>query len=139
MSASPPWRGWTTVNIDRILADLRKQRDGISKVIAALEKSSDDIVEHTERKSVGRKALSGEIVTAQRLLTDLFGNATIGLAVVDDQLRYQALNPCLAAMDGISAESHFGKDSKGSAGRSCFAGGACGQAGFDHGAVYFEL
>jgi hypothetical protein len=33
----------------------------------------------------------------------------MGLAIFDDQLRYVALNPCLAAMDGIAVESHLGK------------------------------
>ncbi|MCU1295859.1 MAG: hypothetical protein JWO91_137 [Acidobacteriaceae bacterium] len=43
------------------------------------------------------------------LLADLFDSFNIGLAVVDDQLRYRALNTCLAAMHGVSAESHLGK------------------------------
>lgn len=97
------------MNLDRILADLRKERDGISNAIAALQETADDIVGRTERKSIGRKALSGEIVTAQRLLTDFFNNSTVGFAVDDDQLRYRVANPCLAAMDGISAQSHLGR------------------------------
>lgn len=39
----------------------------------------------------------------------MFDNPVIGLAVFDSHLRYQALNPSLAAMHGIPAESHLGK------------------------------
>lgn len=45
----------------------------------------------------------------KRLLADFFNNSSVGLAILDDQLRYQALNHCLAAMHGIPVESHLGK------------------------------
>jgi PAS domain-containing protein len=43
------------------------------------------------------------------LLADFFDNSNVGLAIFDDQLRYVAINPCLAAMHGISVQSHLGK------------------------------
>ena len=45
----------------------------------------------------------------ERLLADFFNNSNVGLAIFDNQLRYQALNLCLAAMHGIPVESHLGK------------------------------
>ena len=42
-------------------------------------------------------------------LADFFANSNVGLAVFDEQLRYRALNPCLAKINGISIESHLGK------------------------------
>ncbi len=56
-----------------------------------------------------RRALSTEIFDTQELVTDFFNNSTVGLAIYDDQLRYQALNPCLAAIHGISLKSHLGR------------------------------
>src|ERR1039458_10390833 len=52
----------------------------------------------------GKRALG-----AEGLLADFFYNSSVGLAIFDDQLRYQALNHCLAAMHGIPVESHLGK------------------------------
>ena len=48
-------------------------------------------------------------LSAGELLADFFDNSNVGLAIFDDQLRYQALNPYLAAMHGIPAECHLGK------------------------------
>src|SRR5438270_13636652 len=42
-------------------------------------------------------------------LTDFFTDSNVGLAVFDDRLRYQAINPFLAEMHALSVESHFGK------------------------------
>src|ERR1035441_763785 len=52
----------------------------------------------------GKRALG-----AEGLLADFFYNSNVGLAIFDDQLRYQALNLCLATMHGIPVESHLGK------------------------------
>ena len=46
---------------------------------------------------------------AAKWLLAFVNNSNMGLAIFDDQLRYVALNPCLAAMDGIAVESHLGK------------------------------
>jgi hypothetical protein len=56
-----------------------------------------------------RRALSTEIFNTQELVTDFFNNSTVGLAIYDDELRYQALNPCLAAIHGMSLKSHLGR------------------------------
>ncbi len=58
---------------------------------------------------MGRKPLAGEICTTQQLLADFFNRSTVGLAIYDDELRYQALNPCLAAMHGMSLNLHLGR------------------------------
>ena len=43
------------------------------------------------------------------LFAHFFKSSSVGLAVFDEQLRYQMLNPYLAATHGASAEAHFGK------------------------------
>ncbi|HEV2697029.1 MAG TPA: PAS domain-containing protein [Terriglobales bacterium] len=42
-------------------------------------------------------------------LVDFFNNSNVGLAVFDHQVRFQALNPHLARINGLSVESHIGK------------------------------
>jgi len=56
-----------------------------------------------------RRKFSGEICTTQQLLADFFNSSTVGLAIYDRELRYQAINPCLAEMHGISLRSHLGR------------------------------
>ncbi|HKV78783.1 MAG TPA: PAS domain-containing protein [Candidatus Sulfotelmatobacter sp.] len=51
---------------------------------------------------------STELFDVERLFAD-FITSNVGLAVLDSQLRYCALNPFLAASNGTSAESHLGK------------------------------
>jgi transcriptional regulator with PAS, ATPase and Fis domain len=43
-----------------------------------------------------------------RLLTAFSSTSVIGLAVCDDQLRYQGINEALASMNGITPEAHVG-------------------------------
>ena len=57
---------------------------------------------------MGRRATPEEIVSAEQFL-DFFHSADVGLAILDDQLRYLALNPFLARIHGSSTESHIGK------------------------------
>jgi PAS domain S-box-containing protein len=57
---------------------------------------------------VGRRATPDEILSAEQFL-DFFRSADVGLAILDDQLRYLALNPFLARIHGSSTESHIGK------------------------------
>jgi transcriptional regulator with PAS, ATPase and Fis domain len=45
----------------------------------------------------------------QGLLAAFSGTSAIGFAVVDDQLRYLAINKALAAMTGVPAAAHLGK------------------------------
>lgn len=42
-------------------------------------------------------------------LTDFFSSSNVGLAVLDRQMRYEALNPWLANVQGYSIEFHLGK------------------------------
>jgi DNA-binding CsgD family transcriptional regulator len=42
-------------------------------------------------------------------LTSLFPASTFGLAIFDNQFRYQAINDVLAAMNGVPAQTHLGK------------------------------
>jgi PAS fold len=53
--------------------------------------------------------LTDEICTTQQLLADFFNQSTVGLAIYDDDLRYQALNPCLAEMHGVPMGLHLGR------------------------------
>jgi transcriptional regulator with PAS, ATPase and Fis domain len=46
---------------------------------------------------------------SKRLLAAFSAASVIGLAVCDDQLRFQGVNDALAAMNGITAEAHVGK------------------------------
>jgi transcriptional regulator with PAS, ATPase and Fis domain len=45
----------------------------------------------------------------QRMLTEFFNNSNIGLAIIDRKLRYQMINPYLAASNGTTVEVHLGK------------------------------
>jgi hypothetical protein len=58
---------------------------------------------------IGRLKTIAELFDAERLFADFFNSSNVGLAIFDQQLRYQMLNPCLAATNGTSAESHLGK------------------------------
>jgi PAS domain-containing protein len=46
---------------------------------------------------------------AEKLLAEFLNNSNVGLGIVDDQLRYQALNLRLAEMNGRSIGFHLGK------------------------------
>ena len=46
---------------------------------------------------------------AEQLLAAFFNASTVGLCIFDSQLRFQAVNNALVAMDGLSAEAHRGK------------------------------
>ena len=43
------------------------------------------------------------------MLAEFFRNSAVGLAIIDEQLRYRMVNPYLAASNGTSIESHLGK------------------------------
>jgi transcriptional regulator with PAS, ATPase and Fis domain len=51
----------------------------------------------------------GKLFGATRLLVEFLNNSNVGVGIVDDQLRYQAVNRRLAAMHGIPVEAHLGK------------------------------
>lgn len=46
--------------------------------------------------------------TSERMLTIFSQTSGIGFAVLDKQLRYQAINKCLANINGLSAQAHLG-------------------------------
>jgi PAS fold len=60
---------------------------------------------------MGKRVLKGSGIAIQESasLVAAFSNASaIGLALCDKQLRYQAINSALAAMNGIPAKAHLG-------------------------------
>lgn len=58
---------------------------------------------------MARGFISGLLdLDAERLFSD-FIRSNIGLSVMDRRLRYQAVNPFLAATNGTSVEAHLGK------------------------------
>ena len=70
----------------------------------------------SERKSSERKSLNDEQLsaagdvcdTSEPLLPAFFQTSAIGFAVLDKQLRYQAMNNCLANINGLPAQAHMG-------------------------------
>jgi PAS domain-containing protein len=50
-----------------------------------------------------------KLIDTDRLLAEFLKSSNVGLGIIDDQLRYKALNVRLAEMNGIAAESHLGK------------------------------
>lgn len=50
-----------------------------------------------------------ELRESERILAEFFKKSDVGLAVFDEQLRYQMVNPYLAASNGTSIEAHLGK------------------------------
>src|SRR5712691_7096518 len=61
------------------------------------------------RPAILKEISSARRPSAQRLLNDFINNSDIGLAIFDQELRYQAVNARLATRDGIPAELHLGK------------------------------
>ncbi len=57
----------------------------------------------------GKAALSYVLEEPEQLLTAYFNASTAGLAIFDRELRFQAINPTLAAMNGLTVEAHLGK------------------------------
>lgn len=55
---------------------------------------------------------SAQRLSAQRLLNQFVNESDIGLAIFDNQLCYEAVNPWLANADGLPVELHIGKHLK---------------------------
>jgi PAS domain S-box-containing protein len=49
------------------------------------------------------------MIPGDSLLAALFNSSTVGVAICDRQLRFQAINDALASMNGIPAQEHLGK------------------------------
>jgi len=56
-----------------------------------------------------RRTLYTELLQSEGLLSEFFNRSNVGLAVFDRKLRYEALNPRLAASHHTSVEFHLGK------------------------------
>ena len=46
---------------------------------------------------------------AEKLATEYFGSVAVGVCVVDEELRFVAINDALAKINGIPASEHLGK------------------------------
>src|SRR3954463_9888249 len=64
------------------------------------------VIAYTGMK-MARRPASAEIFSAS--LADFFSNSNVGLAVFDEKLRYQAINPWLANVHRYSVDFHIGK------------------------------
>jgi PAS domain S-box-containing protein len=60
---------------------------------------------------MGQKAAFDEIVSTWHF-NELWDKSGVGIAILDEQLRYQSLNRTLAHMHGISSEMHIGRHLK---------------------------
>ena len=58
---------------------------------------------------MGQTGFSDGVFNSHELVANFFNNSTAGLAIYDDELRYQALNPRLAEIHGMSLSSHLGR------------------------------
>jgi PAS domain-containing protein len=56
-----------------------------------------------------RRATPTELTDSERQLAKFFNSSNVGLAILDEKLRYSMLNPYLAASHRRSPESHLGK------------------------------
>lgn len=54
-------------------------------------------------------ALPEAFSESEQLLTGFFGASSVGFAIFDRELRFQAINKVLADMNGVPAEAHLGK------------------------------
>lgn len=58
---------------------------------------------------MARRNVSLEVAQTGRQLSEFFSRSNVGLAVLDESLTYQMVNPYLAASNRTSIESHLGK------------------------------
>jgi PAS domain-containing protein len=58
---------------------------------------------------MARKANWEEVTKSERMLAEFFKDSMVGLAIFDERLYYQMVNPYLAASNGTPIESHMGK------------------------------
>jgi PAS fold len=56
-----------------------------------------------------RKATWEELIRSERMGAEFFNDSMVGLAIFDERLYYQMVNPYLAASNGTPIESHMGK------------------------------
>jgi len=58
---------------------------------------------------MGRKDIYKDFFGEEHLFSEFLQTSSVGLGVLDEQLRYRALNAQLAWINGVPAESHLGK------------------------------
>ena len=58
---------------------------------------------------MARKANWEEVLESERMVAEFFKDGIVGLAIFDERLRYQMVNPYLAASNGTPIESHLGR------------------------------
>jgi len=58
---------------------------------------------------MARKANWEEVIKSERMVAEFFQDSMVGLAIFDERLYYQMVNPYLAASNGTPIESHMGK------------------------------
>jgi signal transduction histidine kinase len=70
-------------------------------------------VKHTRATEVssnwGQFAASQVFTEPEQVLAGFFSTSAVGLAINDNELRFQAINNTLAGINGIPAEAHLGK------------------------------
>src|SRR5579864_9546795 len=59
--------------------------------------------------SMARKSNWEQSLKSEGLLTEFFKHSMVGLAIFDERLYYEMVNPYLAASNGTTIESHIGK------------------------------
>src|ERR1051325_8220298 len=63
----------------------------------------------TFRDITERKRLEAEIALREQRLDSFFSNASVGLCIVDANLRFVQINEALARMNGLPIEEHLGR------------------------------
>ncbi|MBD1923145.1 PAS domain-containing protein [Microcoleus sp. FACHB-831] len=56
-----------------------------------------------------RKALEREVARREQLLNSFVTVAPVGIAILDDQMRYLQVNEALAQINGVAVEQHLGR------------------------------
>jgi DNA-binding CsgD family transcriptional regulator len=68
-----------------------------------------------DERAAGRPGPEKRLVTVgalrepEQIVAALFGNPNVGVAICDKRFRYQAINECLAAMNGMPRAAHMGR------------------------------
>jgi hypothetical protein len=58
---------------------------------------------------MARKANWEEVLKSEMMLAEFFKDSLVGMAIFDERLYYQMVNPYLAASNGTTIECHMGK------------------------------
>jgi len=110
----PIFQAMKTGTICRIDTEVFWRRDGTAFPV---EYSSHPILEAgtitgavvTFRDITERKRLEAEVALRDQRLNQFFRNASVGLCIVDTNLRFAQVNEALARMNGLPVEEHLGR------------------------------